>query len=305
MVYQPRPYRDERDLAGMWRVLQDGRRSGGPTYYVHIGDLNWWLFYLNQDQDPRQRIYLWDRSGAGVEGWALFSPRFRAFDVFVHPNESARVEGMLLWAEEQMAGLVRAQGGHELCTMWISEHDTRVRAHLESCGFERSGDHLRYLMRSLEGPLAESYLPPGYVVRHVAGEQEARRRAAVSHAAFASNQPFDAYVQRTLAFMRCPVYRPELDLVVIGQDGQFASFCICWLDDQNRVGHFEPVGTHPEFRRKGLGQAVLWEGMRRMQAHGMATAGVCVGHDNPAAKALYESVGFRLAQNIHTYTKAI
>ena len=42
-----------------------------------------------------------------------------------------------------------------------------------------------------------------------------------------------------------------------------------------------------------------------MQARGMATAGVCAGHDNPAARALYELVGFRLAQNIHTYTKTI
>jgi hypothetical protein len=227
MIYPPRAYRDERDLAEMWRVLQDGRRSGGPTYYVHIGDLNWWLFYLDQDQDPRQRIYLWDRRRAGAEGWALFSPRFRAFDVFVHPEESAHLEAMWLWAEEQMAGLVRAQGGHDLCTMWISEHDTRLCAHLESRGFEQTAYHLHYLTRSLEESLAEIRLLPGYAVRHVAGEQEVRRRA------------------------------------------------------------------------------VLGEGLRRMQAYGMATAGVCVEHDNCAASALYESLGFRLAQDIHTYRKAI
>jgi hypothetical protein len=41
----PRPYRDESDLDKMRALLQAGRQAANGTYYVHVGDLNWWLFY--------------------------------------------------------------------------------------------------------------------------------------------------------------------------------------------------------------------------------------------------------------------
>jgi mycothiol synthase len=304
-MQEPRPYRDARDLAGMQAVLQAGRRAGGSTFYAHSGDLRWWLFYLEQDQDPRERIYLWESDAGDVTGWALFSPQNRSFDVFVHPAEGGRLEERFLWAEDRMAGLVRTQGGRKLRTMWISEHDARLIAHLASRGFVRSDYHVLHMVRPLDGNLPSGPLPEGYAVRHVAGVHEARARAGVAYVAFGSEKPFDRYAERTLRFMHSPVYAPELDLVTVAPDGRFASFCICWLDDLNRVGLLEPVGTHPEFRRKGLGRVVVSEGLRRMQARGMTTATICAEGDNPAARQLYESLGFRLEQRIHTFVKAL
>ena len=39
------------------------------------------------------------------------------------------------------------------------------------------------------------------------------------------------------------------------QDGRGASACTIWFDPVNAVGLFESVGTHPDFRGKGLGKA--------------------------------------------------
>jgi ribosomal protein S18 acetylase RimI-like enzyme len=61
----------------------------------------------------------------------------------------------------------------------------------------------------------------------------------------------------------------------------------------NKVGLFEPVGTHPDFQRKGLGKALLTEALRRMKAEGMETAIVSTYVDSPAANRIYESVGFK------------
>ena len=105
--------------------------------------------------------------------------------------------------------------------------------------------------------------------------------------------------------MRSPVYTPELDLVVETPGGQFAAFCICWLDEVNQMGYFEPVGAHPDFRRKGLAAAVLKEGLRLMHERGMRTASVCVELDNLAAQRLYESVGFQAINRILTYVKRV
>jgi mycothiol synthase len=58
-----------------------------------------------------------------------------------------------------------------------------------------------------------------------------------------------------------------------------------------RIGMFEPVGTHPAHRRRGLGKAVMVEGLWRLQALGAIVAYVGVG-TGVAANRLYESVGF-------------
>jgi ribosomal protein S18 acetylase RimI-like enzyme len=84
----------------------------------------------------------------------------------------------------------------------------------------------------------------------------------------------------------------ENNLVVRSPDGRGAAACVIWLDPINKVGMFEPVGTHPAFQKMGLGKAVMREGLRRMKAAGMTNASVGTGADNVAAIALYRSLGF-------------
>ena len=303
-----RPYRDDRDLDKMRAILVEGRKAGGPTYYVHVGDLNWWVFYLDQEDDLRQRACLWERRQDGVTvGWALVSPRFSAFDLFVQPEiwDTGRAEPMFAWAEEWAGDIVREQGGTSLHTVWVSERDTRLIAHLRSRGFTWSDDHMICLQRELDQDLPRPALPPGFCVRPVVGEREAFQRAAASHAAFNSSQPLGRYQRRYLAFMRSPVYTPELDLVCVAPDGRIAAFCLCWLDSVNRVGHLEPVGTHPDFQRRKLGTAQLQAALWRMVEHGMTVASVCVESSNPAGQALYHSAGFRPLFKLHTFTKLL
>jgi len=317
MFFEPRPYRDERDLERMQAILVEGRKAGAPAYYVHVGDLKWWLRYLEQDQDLRQKLYLWENrhtgaapsadSGHALLGWALFSPRFRAFDLFVHPTErgAACFKRMLTWTVGRAVEIIAAQGGHNIQTMWVSEHDAELIGLLKGLGFAQAESFMCYSTRSLAEPIPELALPPGYAVRNVAGEHEATHRAAASHAAFESSRPFEQYRDSYRAFMRSPVYTPELDIVAVAPDGRCGAFCICWLDQVNRIGLFEPVGTHPDFRQLGLGKAVLLEGLRRMRARGMTAVMVCVEHGNPAAQRLYAAVGFRAVHKLCTFVRSV
>ncbi len=66
--------------------------------------------------------------------------------------------------------------------------------------------------------------------------------------------------------------------------------CTVWFDDVTRTGDFEPVGTAPAHQRRGLGKAVMCEGLRRLKRMGATLA--FVGSYTPPAHALYASVGF-------------
>jgi GNAT superfamily N-acetyltransferase len=52
---------------------------------------------------------------------------------------------------------------------------------------------------------------------------------------------------------------------------------------ENQAGEFEPVGTHPDHRGRGLGAATCAFALRRLQEQGGRTA-----------RALHESLGFHL-----------
>jgi ribosomal protein S18 acetylase RimI-like enzyme len=89
---------------------------------------------------------------------------------------------------------------------------------------------------------------------------------------------------------RAPLYRRDLDLVAVAPGGEFASFCTVWFDNVNRMGVFEPVGTAPAHQRRGLGKAVMSEGLRRLKHLGATLA--TVGSYSNEAGALYSSLGF-------------
>jgi len=295
-----RPYEGLQDLHAMLDLLSEGRKANNCTYYVHRGDLQWWLFY-NDDrtQQWKSRIRLWMDNDRLI-GWSLLSPfDGHAFDVYAEPSlrgTDAERE-MLAWAVEQLSDREYIQ------TTWVAEDDNfRVRWLTEN-GFAAQEGFMHLFRRPISGPLAGASFPDGFHARASRGPEDAQLRAAASHASFGSTMPFDEYWQRTLRFMQSPVYVNEHDIFVTAPDGQVTAFCCIWNDNLNKMGYFEPVGVHPNYQRRGLGRGMLLEGLRCLQSEGMTEASVCAESDSPAAIGLYESVGFQKVKRLLTYRK--
>ena len=304
LIAAPRPYRDLRDLEQIQILLQAGRGAANGSYYVHSGDVSWWLFYTLPEDELWPYLYLWEAPGeAGLLGWSLVSPVFRAFDFYPRPDlrGSSQAAAMLDWTIGRARDVIGERGGTRVETVWVAEDDDLLIGWLDGRGFVRSAGGLAHFECSLAASLAEPALPQGFRFETMHGEDQAEARAAASYAAFGSRMLFERYCERYRRFMRSPVYRPQGDLMLLAEDGRCAGFCILWLDEANRVGLFEPVGVHPDFQGRGLGKALMLEGLRRLQADGMRRAIVSTESDNAAAVGLYRSSGFDLEKRLLTF----
>jgi mycothiol synthase len=299
MNIQARPYRDATDFAPMRQLLMEGRKANTPASYMHPGCLDWDTHYPPDEQENRRNLRLWERmaeDAPALAAWAIFSRHEGTFDLFVHPalhgtpTHEAVMDEYMSWAEAR----ARNAGLTQLTPFWAMEYDKVLVRLMKARGFVvTQADPAPPLFERTLDALPATQLPDGFTVQGVSNTNDGQLRAWVTHGAFRPHDDWDGYWAKYTQFIGSAVYAGERDLFVRSPDGRGASACTIWFDPVNAVGLFEPVATHPEFQGKGLGKAVMAEGMRRMQAAGMRRAIVGFDPNNAAALALYTSLGFR------------
>jgi ribosomal protein S18 acetylase RimI-like enzyme len=309
IVNLPRKYQNLADLAAMKRLLTQSRAVQNGAYAIHPGDLDWWLFYLPVELSSWENIFLWDdpdRPGE-LAAWAYLSPGWSAFDLFIHPDwrSDQQIGSLNGWTIQRLEGLLQTTGAKQIRTLWVSPKDQQSVECLEKHGFQMTDVTNLDLERPMVEPIPEIELPGGFQIRPLAGESELAQRAIAQHAAFGSSLELDRYTERYRRFMHSAAYADALDLVVMTPEKQVAAFSIWWLDPANRLGHLEPLGTHPSFQRRGLARALILDGLRRMQAAGMTRVNVCTEGDNLPAQALYQATGFQETWRLHTFIRSV
>ena len=233
---------------------------------------------------------------AGFCGFVLVYPNAGYFDLDVRSDarDSVLEADMLRWAEQRLPATSGAPG--TLSTL-VNEHDVARRKLLEHHGYTCGAPWL-YLERSLTKPLPPVTSPPGFQVRALR-PTEADARAVVLAAAFGASVDTERYVQ----LMATPGYDRTLDIVAVASDGRLGAFALGWFDPVSNVAQFEPVGTAPEFRRLGLGQAVLVAGMEALKRQGAERVVVIVEAAEDLAVRLYSSVGLARQWQLFLYSK--
>ncbi len=308
MLVQSYPYRGDIDTQKMRALLVAMRSTFGHGCW-HVGDLTWRLFLHSRKYDLGQTVRLWQAPNDELLGFMIFSPPAAQIGFELQVCAEAKNQGiedqMLDWLLAQwhdaMKTMPDPSGGTLHTDVGVYEDDGNYIAALERRGFTRSNTTGALLLYPLDEPLPQVTLPQGFTIRPVAGKHEAAARAATHRAAFDSTRMTEkAY----LRLMQTPGYDPELDLVAVAPGGLLAAFGVVWIDSINKVGEFEPLGTHPDFRQKGLARAVLAEGLRRMKAQGAENA--IVGPvDDAIALLLYQSIGFRAIKRTCSYIKEL
>jgi len=187
-----------------------------------------------------------------------------------------------------------------VCEAWDAD---RIRL-LEANGFICQDVRTLKYERHLEQQVAPIKLLDGYVIHCAAGEDEAEKLAALHRAAFETDQMTTDY---RLAMMRAPGYRTDLDLVVTAPDGCLAAFCVGGVEEDlaGMLGTTDPIGTHPDHRRKGLAQAVVSEVLCLLQAEGIRCVALGTSSDNLAMQRLADSLEFKVVSEKAWFSKPV
>lgn len=193
---------------------------------------------------------------------------------------------------------------------FCSQANQGARALLEGAGYQVT--RISWFMQTdLDAPVDAPPLPAGIAFRPFAWERDC-------HAVFEAQQDFfrDHWgyvpppfaVWQTLTTQEMP-FDPALWLVAVETaSGQIVGLCLPRPKGQPYpgTGWIDSVGVRPDYRRQGLGSALLRHGFRVLQAHGFTAAELEVDSENRTnAVALYERAGMRVRKQYWDYRKAL
>jgi mycothiol synthase len=299
-IFQMRPYQSEDDYWNIRRFLcQVFLLNERRELSWNVARFDYWRWHYIQNKlirGPMERVtILWSTPGGDLVG-VLHPFGEGEMRIHVHPryNTPELVSEMFAYAEENFRELLQS-GRWGVYTPVFSD-DAQRQQILADRGYEKGLGKSRHWFRDLDAPLPGATVAQGYTVRSMGTIEEHPARSWASWRAFHADEGDENYDHDWSWFQNvqsAPLYRRDLDIVATDPKGEICSFCTIYYDDYTRSAVCVLVGTAAEYQRRGLGKAVILEGMRRLKLMGcnrvFATA------YEPPAEALYSSV----MQNYH------
>lgn len=304
-MLKSREYRGESDYQGVRELLIESYAITGRMHNWGIDCWDWFRYNGKVLQEiANQRcwesdIQLWETERGMLVGVVIYDEG----DIFIQVHPQYRhIEGeMLAWAEEHHHASRPKDVEQRPLSTYVYDYDTKRQALLKSSSYELLGQDSYMRRRSLDQSIPEFSLPGGYKLRSLDGLdlEDLEKRAALANNAF----DITKHTAQTIQMLqKAPTYLPELDLVVVAANGIFAAYCVIWFDKVNQIGMFGPVGTHRDHRKRGLGKAMMSDGLARLTSLNAKMAYVDCDLDN-AANRLYASVGFCEYDRIYHWQK--
>lgn len=282
-----------RDLPELLAIVGRARATSDPHAFLHTGGLQW---LLRRSGRETFNVVRW------LDGDALagFSVDDAGYVMTLSAGPSLDQYLALL---EHAEGRVRQRGtGAIEVSAW--DDDRQLLAALALRGYEPSGTYGHELVRELRDESTVPRLPAGFSMRWLEPQLD-DAYVELHRAAWSTRAPSDYDGRLHASVTSMPDFERKLVPIVAAPDGRLAAYCIAWFDPRTQTVEIEPLGTHPDYRRLGLGRAIVEEVVRRSAARGATSVMVWGAHRNDAAIHLYESAGLRSRRVLREYKRAL
>lgn len=303
-TYTSRPYTDPGDLPAVLALVR-ARPAAQALDFPSLADLRELLGVAH----IREAARLWEAAGGRLAGFAILNieESYAGLTLEISQGEDTDTLGaqMVAWGEDAC----RSQSHTESAYLSASANasDTVRVALLERRGFARQEEAALQLERDLSQPIPPPEIAAGFQIRSLHADEE-EAWVGLHRTAFGTENMTLEYRQ---SMSRSPDYDPQIDLVATAPNGSLAAYAFGSISREEnaltglKIGYADPVGTHPDFQRKGLARALLLECLRRLRERGMETARMGTSSGNTAMQRAAESAGFRVTRRTLLFEKSM
>ena len=206
---------------------------------------------------------------------------------------------LLLDHAEKYYGGTSTSTGRQIRVLYISERDPEFEELARERGYEIWHDFSEGVsIFRKEWGVPEITLPEGYRLQSLADETDFHKINSVLWRGFNHpGPPPDDEIPGRKLMLSAPNFRKDLTMVAVEPGGNYVSYSGMWVVHANRVAYVEPVATDPDYRRMGMGRAVVLECVRRAFEDGAEVA--WVGAD----LEFYKAIGFKTMFTVNPWVK--
>ncbi|MBN1217663.1 MAG: GNAT family N-acetyltransferase [Anaerolineae bacterium] len=280
---------NDAEFEDMWKLLITSYALTGKPHNWFFARLENWK-YAKVDEPVTfftSNVHLWRNEAGELVGFCISEYGDNGIHLQIHPEYRFIEPDMLVWIERIWAN------GRENIETYAQLDDMERQKLLTQLGYEDLGDHGHMWTYDVSRPYPAVDLPPGFRIETLAENGAIEKHIAVERKTFNNTYLNQAWFEGKSS---APSYSFDLDFCVVSPKGEHVAFCLAWIDPQNHIAEIDPVGTHPDYRQRGLAKAVLSECFRRLRARGVRYAYIGSAPEPNVSNRLYESL-----QPIETY----
>lgn len=219
-------------------------------------------------------------------------------EIFIqrHPDHSELIPEMLEYGENNFINKVKNQ-----VHIFVYEDDEALLEQVKKRGYkinkEAFSHHLEYIIQGAYN----CNLPAGYTLRSMKEDNLIAERCEIFGRSFNHPEPENwpsLFTYRQL--QSAPDYNKENDFYITDENNKMVAMAIVWFDKINRIGHLEPLGTHPDHRGKGLAQELMNACFARLKHLGAEKMPMTGGFE-----PFYEAIGFKKIRTGYMWEKQL
>jgi ribosomal protein S18 acetylase RimI-like enzyme len=285
------------------------------------------LTFLIDDYADKQNRYIWSATRLGgwvsslASGYGNFFPSYMKDNAQLWFNNIEELVGFAISENGNADFFVMVRRGHEFLYSeiieWVKVNWNDKKGILNTQTDENQYIFMRALYKAgfkkgdisqvsrqydlLNMDLSVLILPKSIVIKDMlAYPNEYGIRLLRNNAFRGTNEVSDFDLARQKFGNESPFYFPQFDIYAQNQDNLIIAGCVGLVDYKNNYAEIEVVGTHNEYRRRGLAQTVIIECMRRLRDDGVKYA--YISGYSEAAINLYGKFKFTTCRNWYGFS---
>jgi GNAT superfamily N-acetyltransferase len=309
------------DAPAMAELLNRANESDGLPWRTDASELGNWFSQANEKFDAARDLLLVELDGRLVatadSEWVDTNDGLREFRMGGNVDPAWRRRGIGSWLQRQLEAhahrLWKTYPSDERQPMlgaWAMNSETDKIALLERFGFEQVRFFFDMVRPSLD-EIDEPVLPEGLEFRPVREEQLKQMWDADMEAFRDHWGGFDGSEESFQRWLHDPKF--DIGLLVVAWDGDEIAGGV--VNEINAVenaafnrkrGWLQSVFVRRQWRRRGVGRAVVLRSLQVLRDRGLTSAGLGVDADNPTgALGLYTGTGFEVEIRSAAYRKPL